>query len=196
MIIRKKFLGVKIVAVIVFTAITVSGCVLNKIAEPKETIPTDTDAISEDTLHVDNPQKQSSKAISKFWCWHSNGEFKYPSSYKQSEYFVEDVPGNVEVFSNGKIQFCYWPGLGMWSTFVGFPPEGLWLSPTERVKNITYRSKSKLIVSGYTQNGNIFYLNQKILSGGEVNHSKVLVLIYPPVKKSKVSNLLNVVKNW
>ena len=134
--------------------------------------------------------------LSKSWRWHSDGGFKYPSSYKQTESFVEDVPANVEVFSNGKIKLCYWPLLGMWSTHVDYPREGDWLSPTERVKNVTYRAKSKLIVSGYTQNGNIYYLKHKITPGGEVNHSKVLVLIYPQSEKNNVSTLLNIVKDW
>ena len=108
----------------------------------------------------------------------------------------EDVPANVEVFSNGKIKLCYWPLLGMWSTHVDFPREGDLLCPTERVKTVTYRAKSKLIVSGYTQNGNIFYLNQKITSGGEVNHGKVLVLIYPQSEKRNVSALIKIVKDW
>ena len=145
---------------------------------------------------VDNHQWLSAQNLSKTWRWHSDGSFKYPITYKHSETFVEDVPANVEVFSNGKILLCYWPMLGMWSTFADFPEEGVWLSPAERVKTVTYRAKSKLIASGYTQNGNIFYLNQKILSGGEVRHSKVLVLIYPQSEKKKVSALMNVVKDW
>lgn len=130
------------------------------------------------------------------WSWNNEGRFKYPSTYNRSESFVEDVPANVEVYSNGKIQLCYWPLLGMWSTHIDYPREGEWLSPTERVKNVTYRAEAKLIASGYTQNGNIFYLKQKITSGGEVNHSKVLVLIYPQSEKEKVSALLNIVKDW
>ena len=110
--------------------------------------------------------------------------------------WVDDVPGYVEIFSDGKILLCYWPLLGMWSTFADFPEEGVWLSPTEKVKNVTDRAGSKLIVSGYTQNGNIFYLNQKIMSGGEVSHSKVLVLIYPKSEENKVSTLINIVKDW
>ena len=142
------------------------------------------------------PLKLSAQKFSNSWYWHDDGGFKYPSSYKQTASFIEDVPASVEVFSNGKIQLCYWPLLGMWSTFAEFPEEGVWLSPTERVKNVTYRARAKLIVSGYTQNGNIFYLSQKITSGGEVNHSKVLVLIYPQSEKKNVSALLNIVKDW
>ena len=70
------------------------------------------------------------------------------------------------------------------------------LSPTEIVKNITYRSDSKGIASGYTQNGNIYYLKQKMMPGTDVVHSKVLVLIYPPSEQKKVSTLINIVKDW
>ena len=148
-------------------------------------------------LGGDNAQRLYAQNLSdNSWRWHSDGGFKYPSTYKHSETFVDDVPASVEVFSDGQNQLCYWQMLGMWSTFGDFPQEGVWLSPTEQVKTVTYRAKSKLIVSGYTQNGNIFYLNQKITSGGEVNHSKVLVLIYPQSEQKKVSTLLNLVKDW
>ena len=120
----------------------------------------------------------------------------YPCSYNHSEIFVDDVPASVEVFSQGDIRLCYWSMLGMWSTLGDFPEEGVWLSPTEKVKNVTYRAFSKGIASGYTQNGNIYYLKQKITSGGEVNHSRVLVLIYPPFEQKKVSKLINIVKDW
>lgn len=138
------------------------------------------------------PPKKSSKT----WCWHQEGNFKYPCSYNHFETFVEDVPASVEVFSNGEIQLCYWSLLGMWSTFGDFPEEGVWLSPTEKVRNVTYRADSKGIASGYTQNGNIFYLKQKIMSGGEVKHSKVLVLIHPQSAKKKALKLTNMVKDW
>ena len=63
--------------------------------------------------------------------------------YKRSKLWVDDVPAYVEIFSDGKILLCYWPLLGAWSTQIDFPEEGVWLSPTEIVKNITYRSDSK-----------------------------------------------------
>ncbi len=138
------------------------------------------------------PPKKSTKT----WRWHSEGGFKYPSSYHRSETFVNEVPATVEVFSNGDIQLCYWSLLGTWSTYGVFPEEGVWLSPTEKVKNVTYRAQSKGIASGYTQKGNIYYLKQKIIFGGEVKHSKVLVLIHPQSKKNKVSKLTNIVKDW
>ena len=144
---------------------------------------------------VGTPQRLCAQKPSKSWRWHSNGGFKYPNSYNHSIKFVEDAPASVEVFSNGIIQLCYWPLLGMWTAFADFPREGDWLSSTERVRTVTYRANSKLIVSGYTQNGNIFYLNQKISSGGEVKHSKVLVLIYPQSEKN-VSALINIVRAW
>ena len=130
------------------------------------------------------------------WNWHIDGDFKYPSTYKRSKLWVDDVPAYVEIFSDGKILLCYWPLLGAWSTQIDFPEEGVWLSPTEIVKNITYRSDSKGIASGYTQNGNIYYLKQKMMPGTDVVHSKVLVLIYPPSEQERVSTLINIVKDW
>ena len=133
---------------------------------------------------------------SRTWEWHSDGAFKYPGSFSHTKLFVDDVPGMVEVFSKENIQLCFWPLLGYWSTEAVFPEKGVWLSPKERVGSVTYRAKSQDIVSGYTQDGNIYYLKQKILFGGEVKHSSVLVLIYPPSEQNNVSELINVVKDW
>ena len=130
------------------------------------------------------------------WQLHPDGDFKYPKSFSCTKTFVEEVPADVEVFSDGDIQLCYWPMLGAWSTYGDFPEEGVFLSPTEQVKDVTYRAESKGIASGHTQNGNIYYLKQKMISGGEVSHSKVLVLINPPALKDEVSVLTNEVANW
>ena len=46
---------------------------------------------------VDNPQRLSAQNISNSWCRHSDGGFKYPSTYKHSKTFVEDVPAYVKV---------------------------------------------------------------------------------------------------
>ena len=71
------------------------------------------------------PLESSAQNLSNSWSWHSEGEFKYPKDYKRSEeIFMEDVPAYVEVISNGKIQLCYWPLLGVWSTLADFPEEG------------------------------------------------------------------------
>lgn len=145
-----------------------------------------------DSLNMTPP----SNNMPQGWQWYSEGAFKYPKSFHHEEIFIEDATGVVEVFSKGRIQLCFWPSLGVWSTFIEFPKEGVWLSPTERVKDVTYRAESKFIFSGHTQNGKIFYMNQKILSGGEVSHSNVLVLIYPPSMKNRVSALINEVANW
>ena len=145
---------------------------------------------------VDNPLLP--RRQTKSWRWHADGGFQVPSSYNYSETFVDEVPASVEVFSKDDVQLCYWSLLGMWSTIGEFPEEGVWLSPTERVKIVTYRADAKGIVSGYTQNGNIYYLKQKLIFGGEVKHSKVLVLIHPKSKKNTgtILKLTNIVKDW
>lgn len=109
---------------------------------------------------------------------------------------MDDVPASVEVFAKDDVQLCYWPLLGVWSTLDVFPEEGVWLSPTETVASVTNRDESKGIASGTTQNGNVFYLKQKIVSDAELNHSRVLVLINPPALQDKVSALTNEVANW
>lgn len=126
----------------------------------------------------------------------ADGDFSYPAAFSHEEVFVDDVPASVEVFAKDDVQLCYWPLLGVWSTLDVFPEEGVWLSPTETVASVTNRDESKGIASGTTQNGNVFYLKQKIVSDAELDHSRVLVLINPPALQDKVSALTNEVANW
>lgn len=141
-------------------------------------------------------EKPISQNNSFNWKYYSDGGFSYPSNYKHYEKYVDDVPASVDVFTNGNIYMCYWPLLGFWSTYTNYPFEGVWLSPTEQVKSVTYRAKNKGIASGYTNRGNIYYLKQKIMHGGQVDHSKVLVLIHSPSDKNRVSSITNIIANW
>ena len=56
--------------------------------------------------------------------------------------------------------------------------------PAEEREEIIYAVKEFLARKKYRQ------------KDGEVNHSKVLVLIYPQSEKKKVSKLIKIVKNW
>ena len=94
------------------------------------------------------------------------------------------------------IELCYWPSLGVWSVADEFPSEGLYLSPTETVNNVTYRAESKGIASGYTNSGKIYYLKQKIMHGEGVDHSKFLVLINPTEYNKSVEKITNMVAKW
>lgn len=125
-----------------------------------------------------------------------DGGFQYPDFFEQHQVFLDEIPADVEVYSYDSIELCYWPSLGVWSVADEFPSEGLYLSPTETVKNVTYRVEAKGIASGYTNSGKIYYLKQKIMHGEGVDHSKFLVLINPPEYNKSVEKLTNMVAKW
>ena len=129
------------------------------------------------------------------WIKHSDG-FQYPEFFEQHQVFLDEIPADVEIYNYDSIELCYWPSLGVWSVADEFPSQGLYLSPTETVKNITYRAESKGIASGYTNSGKIYYLKQKIMHGEGVDHSKFLVLINPPEYNKAVEKITNMVAKW
>ena len=129
------------------------------------------------------------------WIKHSDG-FQYPEFFEQHQVFLDEIPADVEIYNYDSIELCYWPSLGVWSVADEFPSEGLYLSPTETVKNVTYRAESKGIASGYTNSGKIYYLKQKIMHGEGVDHSKFLVLINPTEYNKSVEILTNMVSKW
>ncbi len=129
------------------------------------------------------------------WIKHSDG-FQYPEFFEQHQVFLDEIPADVEIYNYDSIELCYWPSLGVWSVADEFPSEGLYLSPTETVKNVTYRAESKGIASGYTNSGKIYYLKQKIMHGEGVDHSKFLVLINPTEYNKSVEKITNMVAKW
>ena len=146
---------------------------------------------------------QTNSELSKFeellrdcnWIEENEG-FKYPNFFKHHWASLEEIPADVEIYTYGSVDLCYWPSLGVWSVADEFPSEGLYLSPTETVKNVTYRADSKGIASGYTNSGKIYYLKQKIMHGEGVDHSKFLVLINPPEYNKAVEKITNMVAKW
>ena len=209
---NKAIIG--IAAVIVVAIVAVIGFYLNKQTEPKKAVTDDIELAQfadDQTRWGRNAeqieQKKKSSAtntnLSRFerlmqnsnWIKHSDG-FQYPDFFKQRQVFLDEIPADVEVYSYDSIELCYWPSLGVWSVADEFPSEGLYLSPTETVKNVTYRAESKGIASGYTNSGKIYYLKQKIMHGEGVDHSKFLVLINPPEYNKSVEKLTNMVAKW
>ena len=130
------------------------------------------------------------------WIDSEEGGFRYPDFFKHSETFVEEVPGSVTVYNYESIVLCYWPMLGAWSTEPDFVSDGLVISPTEKVKNVTYKVESKGIASGYTHSGKIYYLKRRIMSGGLVDHGKILVVINPPEYNKSVESITKMIAKW
>ena len=206
---NKIILGIATVFVVVIVAVI--GFYLNKQTEPKvtddielaqlagddmnETI-TDAEGIDSSTSATINAKNKVEDLLKNCnWIKHDDG-FQYPASFKHHQVFLDEIPADVEVYTYDSIELCYWPLLGVWSVTDEFPSQGLYLSPTETVKNITYRAESKGIASGYTNSGKIFYLKRKIMHGEGVDHSKFLVLINPPEYNKAVEKITNMIATW
>ena len=147
-------------------------------------------------LDTNNPLSDFENLINNCnWIKHGDG-FQYPDFFEHHQVFLDEIPADVEVYTYDSVELCYWPLLGVWSVTDEFPSQGLYLSPTETVKNITYRAESKGIASGYTNSGKIYYLKQKIMHGEGVDHSKFLVLINPPEYNKAVEKITNMIATW
>lgn len=206
---NKIILGIATVFVVAIVAAI--GLYLNKQTEPKVTddielaqlagddmneTRTDTEGIDSSTSATINAKNKVEDLLKNCnWIKHDDG-FQYPASFKHHQVFLDEIPADVEVYAYDSIELCYWPLLGVWSVTDEFPSQGLYLSPTETVKNITYRAESKGIASGYTNSGKIYYLKQKIMHGEGVDHSKFLVLINPPEYNKAVEKITNMIATW
>lgn len=211
---RNNKVIIGIAAVIVVAIVAIIGFFLNKHSEPPK-VATDDIELSQlaggdnmnegfdDIREVDSSTSATINAINKVedlmkncsWIEHNEG-FQYPDFFEQHQVFLDEIPADVEIYNYDSIELCYWPSLGVWSVADEFPSEGLYLSPTETVKNVTYRAESKGIASGYTNSGKIYYLKQKIMHGEGVDHSKFLVLINPTEYNKSVEKLTNMVAKW
>ena len=197
-----------IATVIVVAIVAVIGFNLNKQTEPKikddieltqvagddmNDVITDIEGIDSSTSATVNAKNKVEKLLMNCkWIRHEGG-FQYPDSFEYYNEFLIDIPASVDVYTYDSVDICYWGGLGAWSVADEFPSEGIYLSPNETVKNITYQSKG--ITSGYTNSGKIYYLKQKFY-GEDVIHSNVLVLIYPTEYNKSVEKLTKMVEKW
>ena len=126
------------------------------------------------------------------WIKHGDG-FQYPDFFRYYKASIEDTY-TVEIYAYESVELCYCSYFGA-RLELEFLNEGSYISPTEKAKNITYIAKSKVIASGYTQSGKIYYLKQKNY-GEEILHTKFLVLINPPEYKNAVEKLTNMIAKW
>ena len=210
---NKVILGIATVFVVAIVAVVI-GLFLNKQSEPPKVatddielsqlsgadgmneVKTDTEGTDSSTsIIIDTNNKVEGLLKNCNWIKHSDG-FQFPDFFEQHQVFLDEIPADVEIYNYDLIELCYWPSLGVWSVADEFPSEGLYLSPTETVKNVTYRAESKGIASGYTNSGKIYYLKQKIMHGEGVDHSKFLVLINPTEYNKSVEKITNMVAKW
>jgi len=210
---NKVILGIATVFVVAIVAVVI-GLFLNKQSEPPKVatddielsqlagadgmneVKTDTEGTDSSTsIIIDTNNKVEGLLKNCNWIKHSDG-FQFPDFFEQHQVFLDEIPADVEIYNYDLIELCYWPSLGVWSVADEFPSEGLYLSPTETVKKVTYRAESKGIASGYTNSGKIYYLKQKIMHGEGVDHSKFLVLINPTEYNKSVEKLTNMVAKW
>jgi serine/threonine-protein kinase len=120
--------------------------------------------------------------------------FKYPDFMSSSSYFMNEAPGEVEVYSWRSVQLAHWPCLGNWA--IDIAESGNWIAKNAQITNVTYQSKRQGIYSGYTTDGRIYYLKTKLIDDGDVYHATVLALIYPEEFKEHMQELTEVVRRW
>ena len=201
----QKFKGYIFAGIGILIAVSIYLFHSNIIKKESQDPPTVAEIIKELEADVeDDIGVESNSELSQFemlmkngnWKDSEEGGFRYPDFFKHSETFVEDVPGAVTVYNYEPIELCYWPMLGVWSTETDFVSDGLVISPTEKVKNVTYKVESKGIASGYTHSGKIYYLKRRIMSGGLVDHGKILVVINPPEYNKSVESITKMIAKW
>lgn len=121
--------------------------------------------------------------------------FSIPSDWNGgNEIFNDDLCASIITYYKGQMQLCYWPLIGSGAT-LDIPSPGYNISETVCIKNVTYSSKNG-VYSGYANDGRIWYMKKVIYNGGEVVHSKLLVLIYPKSMQSEATPFINIIKNW
>ena len=125
----------------------------------------------------------------------TEGGFKVPAIMNSTpEVFVDEIPASVKEWYHGNVSICYWPLLGVWAVDE-YPDIGRYVSKSVKISSITYSNKSGSVFSGYTNDGRIWYMKKRI-SGGEVPHAHILVLIYPKTMTSDLMKLIEEVKAW
>ena len=152
-------------------------------------------SIIQSSTELDEVVKFRKKMELQGWGYHKDGKFRYPDFFSYSESYVDDMPATVEVYSYGPVLLCYWPLIGAWSVDE-YPGEGRFVSSTTKIKDVTYKHEGKGVYSGYTENGNIYYMKKKIMEGEFVSHSCVLALVYPKKYDSEIKDLIDIIKNW
>lgn len=131
--------------------------------------------------------------------WIKNNEFNflYPSCFESPKTTeMDDMSADVITYKFQSIELCLWPLIGAWATVnENYPEKGCYVSSIQTIDTITYNSRNN-IFSGYTNNGNIFYLKRLITDDDIAPHAHVLCLIYPKECQKAVEPIISQIKNW
>lgn len=189
----KKFLILYFVGAYILLSNSCTNKVSNIDNRTEDTIQVECDTIGTSDIQPESDSFESKMENPK-WIALSEG-FSLPDFMNTpTETFVEDVPASVITYKYDDVELCYWPLLGNWAVR-DFPSEGCYVSSEATIRDITYKQESKGIYSGYTTDGRIYYLKIKVMDD-EVQHLKVLALIYPKAKQDSADNLIKSVQSW
>lgn len=89
---------------------------------------------------------------------------------------VNSIPTVFEIYENEKSQLSHFV-LGSWATN-GSPPVGDYIAPGITIVRITYATGNRVICSGYSSNGKVFYMKTVIDDSGAVDQVWVLCLLH------------------
>lgn len=150
-----------------------------------------------DRIKWDAIGSQSFSTLINNATWYSSDYgFKIPDFMTPStDIFVENVPASFQRWTYDDICVSCWPYLGSWA-ISDYPTPNQYLTEDVLIKSVTYQSGSKTIFSGYTNDGRIWYMKKKLISGRAVDNIKSLVLIYPKSKQAEIKSMIDVVKGW
>ncbi len=130
------------------------------------------------------------------WQWHP-WNFQYPSFMTDANFdeqrAIDEYCGILNLHTWGNVELCYWP---LRSYAVAYPDKGTDISPNAKVSIVTYSSKHNDIYSGYTEDGRIFYMKMKVLSGDVIDFASTLVLIYPKEYQPHIEPMIDIVHKW
>lgn len=189
----KKFLILYFIGAYILLANSCTNNVSNTDNRTEDTIQVECDTIGTSDIQSESDSFES-KMENPTWVALSEG-FSLPDFMNApTETFVEDVPASVITYKYDDVELCYWPLLGNWAVR-DFPSEDCYVSSEATIRDITYKQESKGIYSGYTTDGRIYYLKIKVMDD-EVEHLKVLALIYPKAKQDSADKLIKSVQSW
>lgn len=131
------------------------------------------------------PSLQLNKTVEGFYVYDDMLRYQVP---------VNSIPTSFEIYENEKSQLSHFV-LGSWATN-GFPQVGDYIAPGISIARITYASKNRVICSGYSSNGKVFYMKTVIDDSGAVDQVWVLCLLHKEADRDANKQLTLMVRDW
>ncbi len=131
------------------------------------------------------PSLQLNKTVEGFYVYDDMLRYQVPVNY---------IPTSFEIYENEKSQLSHFV-LGSWATN-GFPQVGDYIAPGISIARITYTSKNRVICSGYSSNGKVFYMKTVIDDSGAVDQVWVLCLLHKEADRDANKQLTLMVRDW